>query len=60
MINFKACPRCKGDTHIRQDIYGDYIECLQCGYMEDLAKQPSASRIGMGQQKKADKKRQAA
>jgi len=35
-VNFKACPRCRGDVHARQDMYGDYQECLQCGYMRDL------------------------
>jgi len=33
---FKACPRCKGDMHVNRDIYGDYKECLYCGFMEDI------------------------
>lgn len=36
MIFFKACPRCHGDLHINQDMYGQYKECLQCGYMVDV------------------------
>ena len=24
---------------VRDDIYGQYKECLQCGYMQDLAQQ---------------------
>ena len=36
MLNLKACPRCQGDLNTRQDIYGEYKECLQCGYMKDI------------------------
>ena len=36
MLFFKSCPRCKGDIHVNQDIYGRYKECLQCGFMEDV------------------------
>ena len=32
MIYFKKCPRCKGDLHDGNDIYGTYLACLQCGY----------------------------
>jgi len=38
MLYFKACPRCQGDMHINRDMYGEYKECLQCGYMLDMAK----------------------
>ena len=38
MVYLKACPRCKGDLHISQDMYGKYCECLQCGYMLDITK----------------------
>lgn len=27
----KACKRCGGDLSIENDIYGLYIECIQCG-----------------------------
>lgn len=40
MLEFKACPRCRGDVHTNRDMYGTYRECLQCGYMVDVA-QPS-------------------
>ncbi|MBI4202687.1 MAG: YheV family putative metal-binding protein [Chloroflexi bacterium] len=36
MIYFKACPRCQGDMHVVNDLYGRYLECLQCGYEDDL------------------------
>ena len=38
MIMFKACPRCQGDMHQNRDMYGEYRECLMCGYMADVAK----------------------
>ena len=36
MLDFKACPRCRGDVSTKQDMYGKYAECLQCGYMVDI------------------------
>lgn len=38
MVNLKSCPRCKGDTKTNRDMYGEYVECLQCGYMADIEK----------------------
>ena len=38
MIMFKACPRCQGDMHQNRDMYGEYRECLMCGYMADIRK----------------------
>ena len=36
MVLFKSCPRCSGDMHITNDMYGKYKECLMCGHMIDL------------------------
>ena len=36
MIYFKACPRCRGDMYLTGDYYGEYRECLQCGYSVDV------------------------
>lgn len=36
MIMFKACPRCRGDMHQDRDMYGEYRECLMCGFMVDI------------------------
>ena len=36
MIKFKACPKCKGDLYLNQDMYGKYLNCLQCGYLKDV------------------------
>jgi len=45
MLNFKSCPRCRGDVVIENDRYGWYEQCLQCGYLRNMkiivkAKQP--------------------
>ena len=35
-IDFKACPRCRGDMHADRDQYGAFRSCIQCGHMEYL------------------------
>ncbi|MDA0264772.1 MAG: hypothetical protein O3A93_11395 [Chloroflexi bacterium] len=32
MFWLKSCPRCFGDLYDNADIYGNYIDCLQCGH----------------------------
>ena len=37
MVWLKACPRCHtGDLNLVSDMYGKYLQCLQCGYMQDV------------------------
>lgn len=36
MMMLKGCPRCRGDVRINKDTYGEYKQCVQCGYMQDL------------------------
>jgi len=36
MWRFKACPKCRGDIFVDQDMSGWYEQCLQCGYTHDL------------------------
>ena len=36
MVQFKSCPRCRGDLNSREDMYGAYRECLQCGHVQDI------------------------
>ena len=36
MIYFKGCPKCGGDLCSREDQYGKFLNCLQCGYLKDL------------------------
>jgi DNA-directed RNA polymerase subunit M/transcription elongation factor TFIIS len=40
MIKLKGCPRCQGDLYLNQDMYGKYLNCLQCGYTRDATGQP--------------------
>ena len=32
----RSCPRCGGDLFTDRDVYGEYLQCLQCGYLRDL------------------------
>jgi hypothetical protein len=31
LVRTKACKRCGGDLSLECDIYGVYVECIQCG-----------------------------
>ena len=35
-LKFKACPKCQGDLQVRRDVYGMFINCIQCGLQRDL------------------------
>ena len=36
MLFLKACPKCHGDMYVNRDVYGKFIECLQCGLLRDV------------------------
>ena len=36
MLEIKSCPRCLGDMLTSRDMYGDYKQCLQCGFLRDV------------------------
>ncbi|KKM66603.1 hypothetical protein LCGC14_1479530 [marine sediment metagenome] len=36
MEGLGACPRCRGSVFRDRDHYGPYLECLMCGYLENL------------------------
>ena len=38
VLTVSSCPRCRGSLYANRDQYGNYNECLQCGYMIDFAK----------------------
>ena len=44
MIKFEACPKCRGDINVAEDIFGKYLSCLQCGYLKDLPAEAMARR----------------
>ena len=46
MIYFKDCPRCKGDMYLAEDIFGKYLNCLQCGYLRDVMEIKSPDYTG--------------
>ena len=36
MLKLKGCPKCQGTLYLATDMYGRYINCLQCGFTWDL------------------------
>ena len=36
MLKFKGCPKCQGTLALASDMYGRYVNCLQCGFTRDL------------------------
>lgn len=44
MLFCKACPKCNGDVSLYHDLYGDYLQCLQCGLLRDI----TAGEVGFG------------
>lgn len=36
MVYMKACQRCRGDLRASGDMYGPYLQCVQCGRIVDL------------------------
>ncbi len=37
MMRLKGCPKCKGDMALERDVFGWYEQCLQCGYIREIA-----------------------
>jgi hypothetical protein len=31
IIRKKACRRCRGNLSVESDVYGIYVQCIQCG-----------------------------
>jgi hypothetical protein len=48
LIKRKSCKRCGGDLSIECDIYGVFIECIQCGatYTKDDLKLTAVNNEG--------------
>ena len=44
MIKFKGCPKCGGDLYLKEDMFGKFLDCLQCGYLKDV----SAEKVEAG------------
>ncbi len=60
MIQFKACERCKGDMMRGRDMYGDYLQCLQCGHMYNIQSERAHFEVPRGRQKPGRPKKQGA
>jgi DNA-directed RNA polymerase subunit M/transcription elongation factor TFIIS len=41
-VCLKACKRCGGDMGYERDIYGRFLQCLQCSYLEDISSEQLA------------------
>ena len=52
MLHLKACPRCGGDVKDNRDIYGEYRECLNCGYMKDMPQKRGILDVGRFESKR--------
>ncbi|MEE8046410.1 MAG: hypothetical protein V3T49_06185 [Dehalococcoidia bacterium] len=38
MLHFKSCPKCiTGTVEHNSDSYGNFLQCLNCGFMRDIA-----------------------
>ena len=37
MFFLKGCPKCHGDLLEKEDEFGKYWICIQCGFLTDLA-----------------------
>ena len=38
-LYFKACPKCRGDLQRVRDVYGEYLECIQCGFLMEVVEE---------------------
>lgn len=46
IVDLKSCPRCGGFFNASHDAYGDFMECLQCGYVVDVIRSRDRTRPG--------------
>ena len=58
MVYYRSCPKCRGDMHSREDGYGNFRECLQCGLIQDLKE--LANKMKQTVSDRSDKKGAAA
>ncbi|HJX13592.1 MAG TPA: hypothetical protein VJ377_08715 [Dehalococcoidales bacterium] len=50
IVRPKACKRCGGDLSLECDIYGVYVECIQCGATWTRQDMVLTTRQGKGKQ----------
>jgi hypothetical protein len=47
MIRLKDWPKCHGDLVFRQDQYGSFFSCVQCGQIKDAIESASNSKVSI-------------
>ena len=45
MIRLKDCSKCRGDLVFRQDQYGSFFSCVQCGPIKDAIASELNSKV---------------
>ncbi len=60
MVDFKACPRCKGDMVRNRDMYGEYAQCLQCGNAVHTQSARATFEVPIGRQRPGRPRKQKA
>ena len=45
MIRLKDCSKCRGDLVFRQDQYGSFFSCIQCGLIKDAIASELNSKV---------------
>ena len=44
MLKLRGCPKCQGALYLAADMYGRYVNCLQCGFSRDLPDTPAEQK----------------
>ncbi len=59
MVDYRACPKCRGDMHTRRDTFGAFKECIQCGLMQDLELEQKSDTLAVSNGRKNEAGRAA-
>jgi Zn ribbon nucleic-acid-binding protein len=52
VILFKSCPKCgTGDLVRTSDLFGAYVECVQCGFTRDIARRKPVTMAAPAEQR---------
>ena len=54
MVDYRACPKCRGDMHTRRDTFGAFKECIQCGLMQDLELEQKSDTLAVSNGRKKE------
>jgi hypothetical protein len=46
MLHFKSCPKCaNGTIEHNNDAHGGFLQCINCGFMRDVADNTSKKEV---------------